>query len=138
MVAPRNSYSNVLAVKHAQKIMEELEKIRDDVTLLIIDGGKFIHPIPKNVKYLGHVNERLYHILLSRIADTAIAPYPKNAVCGGARDKILEYWSHKIIVVSTWEGMRGIQESKAEAHFVLSNYAVEEFFSGNFENSRAS
>jgi glycosyltransferase involved in cell wall biosynthesis len=127
LVAPRNSYSNVLAVRYAQQIMEELNKIRDDVMLLIIGGGKIVNPTPKNMIYTGYVNERTYHLILSCVADVAIMPYPKKAVCGGARNKILDYWAHKVLVISTREGARGITEAKPGVHFILSEYAVNEF-----------
>lgn len=127
MVAPRTSFSNVLAIKQAQHVMELLGRVRSDIILLILGGGEKIEPVPKSVKYLGHVDDKLYHILLSRVADIAVAPYPLKAVCGGARNKILDYWSHKIIVVSTWEGMRGIAEAKRGVHFILSDYSAEVF-----------
>jgi glycosyltransferase involved in cell wall biosynthesis len=127
MVAPRTSFSNILAVKQAQHVMRFLGKIRSDVVLFILGGGKVIEPVPDNVKYLGHVHDRLYGILLSKVADIAIAPYPLKAVCGGARNKILDYWSHKVMVISTWESMRGIAEAEPGVHFILSDYSAEGF-----------
>ncbi len=125
LVAPRNFYSNILAVKYAYQVMEELREV-ENIILLIVGGGKVIEPVPENVRYLGHVEDRLYHAILS-LADVAIAPYPEKAVCGGARNKIFDYWSHKLLVVSTKEGMRGIAGAKPGTHFILSGYSVKEF-----------
>lgn len=125
MVAPRNSHSNVLAVLRAQEVMELL-KDESELVLIILGGGETLGSVPENTKYLGHVPNPVYHALHD-LADLAIAPYPPEAVCGGARNKILDYWIHGILLVSTREGTRGIEEAKPGSNFLLSDSDPESF-----------
>jgi glycosyltransferase involved in cell wall biosynthesis len=55
------------------------------------------------------------------IADVAVAPYPEGAAAGGARNKTLEYFKYEIPVVSTVEGIRGIDGAMPEKDFILSS-----------------
>jgi glycosyltransferase involved in cell wall biosynthesis len=55
------------------------------------------------------------------LSDVCVLPYPPNAVCGGVRNKALEYFAAGKPVVSTTEGIRGIQEAAAGRDYLLAD-----------------
>jgi len=116
--APRNFVSNVLAIKFMYEVMRQLREKYSKIILLITGGGRIIKPKPSNVIYLGFVDNLNVYL---NLADVAVAPYPKEALCGGARNKVLEYFACKVPVVSTKEGMRGIEDALPQIHFILAN-----------------
>lgn len=124
--APRNFYSNILAVKFAYKVMAYLKKHDARAVLFITGGGNIIEDRPSNITYTGNLNFRKYNDLLES-ADCAIAPYPEEAVCGGVRNKILEYWAHRLLVISTKTGVFGIPEAVAGENFVFGGYDPNSF-----------
>ncbi len=102
--APRSFKSNVLALEFLFKSVP-LMKRHTDATFLILGGGPQINA-PRGVIYEGYVNDLNAYL---NAADLAILPYPKNAVCGGARTKALEYFAAGLPVLSTKEGLRGLE-----------------------------
>ena len=102
--APRSFPTNALAIQHMYKIARLLERMKPNLTLLIFGGGGIVAPVPDNIKYTGFVDDLNSYL---NACDLAMAPYPKKAISGGARGKVLEYWSSGLPVVSTREGVRG-------------------------------
>lgn len=122
--APRNFISNIIAIKFMYNVMGQLSNKDPRIILLITGGGCVIEPKPANVIYTGFV-EDLNEYLNS--ADVAVAPYPKEARCGGARNKVLEYFACKILVVSTKEGIRGIDGALPDIHFIFAKDDTTDF-----------
>lgn len=100
--APRTFRSNVIALEF---LFRAVPLVRGDVTFLILGGGPQI-PAPRGVIYGGYVDDLNSYL---NAADLAILPYPRNAVCGGARTKALEYFAAGLPVMSTTEGLRGLE-----------------------------
>lgn len=69
---------------------------------------------PSGVAALGVVDD--YPGILDA-ADLAVLPYPPTAVCGGARNKTLEFLARGKAIVSTQEGMRGVPDAKDGVHY---------------------
>jgi len=65
---------------------------------------------------LGHV-PYVYYVALLIIADAVILPYPKNAICGGARNKVLEALYIGVPVISTHTGVMHIK-AKPGIHYI--------------------
>ena len=103
---PRGFPSNEIALEWFFQVVPMVESKRSDVTFLVLGGGKIIPAPSRSVVYTGFVRD-LRRILA--ISDVCVLPYPPTAVCGGARNKALEYLAAGKPVVSTLEGMRGIK-----------------------------
>lgn len=102
--APRTFRSNVIALEFLFKAVPLTKRHANDTTFLILGGGPQVDA-PRGVIYEGYVNDLNAYL---NAADLAILPYPKNAVCGGARTKALEYFAAGLPVLSTREGLRGL------------------------------
>lgn len=103
--APRAFRSNVIALEFLFGAVPLVAKRNKDVTFLVLGGGPQI-PAPRGVVYEGHVDDLNAYL---NAADIAILPYPRNAICGGARTKALEYFAAGLPVLSTREGLRGLE-----------------------------
>jgi glycosyltransferase involved in cell wall biosynthesis len=122
--APRNFVSNLIAIRFMYEVMNELSSRNVNVILLITGGGPIVEPKPLNVFYTGFV-DNLSRYLSS--ADVAVLPYPAAAQCGGARNKVLEYFACSVPVVSTKEGMHGVDDALANEHYILASDSSEDF-----------
>lgn len=124
MTAPREFLSNRLAINYMYDIFQLIKLKKSNVILLIFGSGDPIKPVPDGVFYLGYVDDLNAWI---NSGDVAVIPYPQNAVCSGARTKVLEYWACKVPTISTIEGMRGIPEAINGVHYVCSTYDKHDF-----------
>jgi len=104
LVAPRQFYSNVAAVRFIHDVAKRLERDDPCTCVAILGGGPVVGTSP-NVRYLGYVHDVVPFI---DFADVCLLPYPDYAVCGGARLKSLEYLARGKAVLTTPEGVRGI------------------------------
>ena len=121
--APRTFTPNVMAIHLLYRVASILEERSPNILFLILGGGEIPpDPPPGNVRYTGEVaNLNLF----LNACDIAVAPYPRRAVCGGLRNKVLEYWACGIPVVSTPEGMRGFASSEAASTAMIADYDPE-------------
>jgi glycosyltransferase involved in cell wall biosynthesis len=94
----------VLAVRFAHEVAQRLEVQDPAVRIVIAGGGSMLGTAP-NVRYVGHVDDVVPYI---DFADVCLLPYPLHAVCGGARLKAMEYLARGKPVLTTCEGVRGI------------------------------
>ena len=119
LTAPRRSTKphdwSVRAIKIMYEAMSHIYRLRKDIILLIVGGGPIPKSPPPNVLYTGFVAD--LNALLN-IADLAVAPYPESLVCGGPRNKVLEYFACKVPVVSTTSGVFGIPEAKPYVNYI--------------------
>lgn len=76
---------------------------------------------PANILPLGHVDD---YIGLVDAADIAVLPYPSQAICGGARNKTLEFLARGKAIVSTHEGLRGVPEARPGVHYLQAEEPV--------------
>lgn len=114
--------SNEIALKWFFEVIPMLDSRRKDLTVLILGGGEIVPSPSSSVLYPGFV-ENLPIVLAA--SDVCVLPYPKNAVCGGVRNKALEYFAAGKPVVSTTEGMRGIKEAAPGRDYVLADTTQE-------------
>lgn len=105
VVAPRNFHSNVLAVRFVHQVAEQLLALDTAAQIAVIGGGPVLETT-SNVHYLGHVDDVVPYI---DFADVCLLPYPSTAVCGGTRLKAMEYFARSKPVLTTPEGLRGIE-----------------------------
>jgi len=123
LTAPRMSAKpsdwSVKAIRIMYEVMSHLSSLKKDAILLIVGGGPRVSGSPPNVLYTGFVKN--LNALLN-IADLAVAPYPEELVCGGPRNKVLEYFACKVPVVSTKSGMYGIPEAKPYKYYVPTTF----------------
>lgn len=77
---------------------------------------------PPGVRALGVVRD---YIDLVDAADVTVLPYPPQAVCGGARNKALEFLARGKAIVSTFEGMRGVDGAMPGVHYLHAESAGE-------------
>jgi glycosyltransferase involved in cell wall biosynthesis len=68
-------------------------------------------------------NDFLAHLVY---ADVGLLPFSQEAVAGGARNKALDYLACQKLVVSTPEGLRGLEKFCDRQHLLISGYSVEE------------
>ena len=124
LVAPRESDKisdwGIQAVKIMYNAMSQLYETRKDIVLRIIGGG----PVPKdspppNATYLSFVANLNSEL---NMADIAIVPYPEWLVCGGARNKVLEFFACQIPVISTKSGVFGIPEAEPFKNYIPITY----------------
>ena len=120
--APRSFTPNVMAIRHLYEAASLLEKRSPEILFVILGNGEVVNGKPRNVIYTGYVeNLNLY----LNACDIAVAPYPPLAVCGGARNKVLEYWACGLPVVSTLEGVRGLGSPYERLPVMLTGYDKE-------------
>jgi glycosyltransferase involved in cell wall biosynthesis len=128
LVAPKNMLPNELAVEYTLRVAERLQALpnTDDIRIAVAGGGWQSEQIEKfpNLVYLGFAKDILAYI---DHADVCVLPYPREAVCGGARNKALDYFAREKIVLSTLEGMRGLTDFKPGEHVFHSSYEPEKF-----------
>jgi len=116
MIGPRDDYTNILAVKFLHRVADRLESLDNSIQIVILGGGPIVGSSP-NIRYTGYVKDVRPYI---DHADLCLLPYPREAVCGGPRLKSLEYFSRKKLVLSTPEGLRGLEGFRHLEHVYLS------------------
>lgn len=115
---PRTFPANDIALEYLFSLIPAIEKRLNQVKFIITGGGAQLMPPSTNVIYTGFVDDFASYI---HAADVCIAPYPPAAVCGGTRNKIVEYFACGRAVVSTTEGMRGFDDAIPDIHFLLAD-----------------
>ena len=120
--------TNDMSVSMALQVAKYLESQQHDIHLVVIgrNGEGIEQPLPANITFTGFLPKRsdfLGHLVH---ADVGLLPFSPEAVAGGARNKALDYLACKTLVVSTPEGIRGLEEFCDRQHLLLSGYTVEE------------
>jgi glycosyltransferase involved in cell wall biosynthesis len=119
MTAPGSFYPNEIALEHlSHDIIPLLDSKVKDYKVLVAGGGIKTKVKSDHVRFLGHVTSLPDFINAS---DICISPYPNKAICGGVRNKILDYFACCKPVVSTTMGMMGINEAKDKVHYLMAN-----------------
>ncbi|MCW5313872.1 glycosyltransferase [Nostoc sp. KVJ3] len=130
LVAPKTFQfpSNDMSVSMSIEIAQYLEIHQQKVHLIVIgrDSSDISGPIPSNISFLGFLPKREDFVAHLQYADIALLPFSKQAVAGGARNKALDYFASKKLVVSTPEGLRGLEEFRHLEHLLVTGYSTEE------------
>lgn len=98
--------SNELALKYLFEIAAIVHEKAGHIRFIVLGGGEKPVPPTPNIIYAGYVPDLRKEILTANIC---LMPYPENAVCGGARNKFCDFIALGKIVISSPEGMRGMQ-----------------------------
>ena len=102
--------SNELALAYLFEIAALVQDKTAQIKFVVLGGGKKPVPPTSNVIYAGYVPDLRKEILAAGIC---LMPYPDNAVCGGARNKFCDFIALGKVVISSPEGMRGMQALEA-------------------------
>ncbi|MBF2067416.1 MAG: glycosyltransferase [Calothrix sp. C42_A2020_038] len=128
LVAPKTFQfpSNDMSVSMAIDVAKHLESHRNIQFVVIGRDANNVESLPSNIHFLGFLPKRKDFVNHLRHADIGFLPFPKQAVAGGARNKTLDYFASKKLVVSTPEGLRGVEEFQDGKHLLVSGYAIDE------------
>jgi hypothetical protein len=102
--------SNARALEFLSRVAGELDGRTPDVRANVL--GSSHGPGAPLVRYHGVQSELLPWIAH---ADACLMPYPDDAaLCGGARNKLLEFLARGRAVVTTAEGLRGLRQAESD------------------------
>lgn len=120
--------SNDLSVSMTVEVAKYLETRTKDIHFVVIgrDADQLELSLPSNLTFTGFLPERKDFLAHLHHADLGWLPFPKEAVAGGARNKALDYFACQKLVVSTPEGIRGLEEFRDRQHLLVSGYSVEQ------------
>ena len=120
--------TNDMSAAMTLEIAKYLESCQQDIHLVVIgrNGEEFKESIPSNISFTGFLPKRSDFLAHLIHADVGLLPFSKEAVAGGARNKALDYLACKKLVVSTPEGLRGLEEFCDRQHLLVSGYSIEE------------
>jgi hypothetical protein len=109
--------SNELALA---RLFEIAALVQDKINIkfVVLGGGQKPVAPTANIIYAGYVPDLRKEILA---ADICLMPYPDNAVCGGARNKFCDFIALGKVVVSSPEGMRGMQALEPGKNCLVAN-----------------
>jgi len=114
--------SNILAYEELLKLSRFLG---ENVLIAVTGIKKADRPgIPSNIVLVGHIGYVNYVALLLS-SDGVILPYPRNAICGGVRNKVLEAGYCKKPVISTKTGIMHLKVLPM-IHYVPINVLLKE------------
>jgi glycosyltransferase involved in cell wall biosynthesis len=123
VVAPKTFQfpSNDMSVEMTIDIAKSLRAYAQDIHFVIIgrDEKGLKTDVPSNVSFTGFLPSRLDFITHLKHADIGLLPFPKLAVAGGARNKSLDFLACHKLVVSTPEGMRGLDAFHDGEHLLI-------------------
>ncbi|PMB39105.1 hypothetical protein CEN40_24395 [Fischerella thermalis CCMEE 5205] len=130
VVAPKTFQfpSNDMSVSMAIEIAKHLESHERKVHFVVIgrDVSDVDQPLPANITFVGFLPERKDFVNYIKYADIGLLPFPKQAVAGGARNKALDFFASKKLVVSTPEGLRGLEEFCNQKHLIVTGFSTGE------------
>lgn len=124
VVAPRTFQfpSNDMSVEMAVEIARDLETVDPKIHFVVIgrDAQQIDRALPSNITFSGFLPQRESFLNYLHYADIGLLPFPDQAVAGGARNKALDLFACRKLVVTTPEGIRGLEEFKHQQHLVIS------------------
>jgi glycosyltransferase involved in cell wall biosynthesis len=123
--------TNDMSVAMTLKVAQYLESNQQNIHLVVIgrDANELEQPLPSNISFTSFLPERSDFLAHLVYADIGLLPFAQEAVAGGARNKALDYLACQKLVVSTPEGLRGLEEFCDRQHLLVSGYSVEEIAS---------
>jgi glycosyltransferase involved in cell wall biosynthesis len=114
--------SNIMALEMLLEIAKETYKLNKQIQFHVIGGGQMPLAKTPNVIFTGYIDDLRKKILSS---DICLMPFPNNAVCGGARNKFCDYIALGKAVITTSEGLRGMEILSAGKNCLVANDALQ-------------
>ncbi|MEM9927851.1 MAG: glycosyltransferase family 4 protein [Cyanobacteria bacterium P01_D01_bin.50] len=120
--------TNDMSVSMTIDIAKHLENSPHKVNFVVIGRNKddIEEELPSNIYFTGFLPSRNDFISHIKYADIALLPFSQQAVAGGARNKALDYFASQKLVVSTPEGLRGLEEFRDRQHLLVTSYSTED------------
>lgn len=116
-VLPQDGFeSNRLALGLFLDVAKETQQLDPTISFKVIGGGKMPEPKSDNVMFTGFVDDLETAVKTSNVC---LVTYPSKAVCGGARNKVCDFLAMGRPIISTTEGMRGLNDCMAGDDYVL-------------------
>ena len=119
VIAPKASDyefpSNDMSVEMTLEVARQLEGKPIHFVIIGRDANRSDKAIPANVTFTGFLPTRAAFLAHLAHIDMGLLPFPKVAVAGGARNKALDYFACQKLVVSTPEGLRGLEAFQPHA-----------------------
>ncbi len=130
VVAPKTFQfpSNDMSVSMTIEIAKHLVDRHKQVHFVVIgrNADEIKVELPSNITFTGFLPKREDFDTYLKCADIALLAFPKQAVAGGARNKALDYFANKKLVISTPEGLRGLEEFHHRKHLLVTSYSAQE------------
>jgi glycosyltransferase involved in cell wall biosynthesis len=130
VVAPKTfSFpTNDMSVSMTIEVARYLESHREEIHFVVIgrQADEMAQPLPSNITFVGFLPERSDFLAHLKYANLGLLPFPKQAVAGGARNKALDYFACNKLVVSTPEGLRGLEKFRHLQHLLVTEDSVED------------
>lgn len=98
--------SNKMALDMLLAVADKVYSLNSAIKFHVVGGGAMPAAPPANVVYCGYVPDLRQAILNATIC---MMPFPEDAVCGGARNKFCDYIALAKTVITTPEGLRGME-----------------------------
>jgi len=120
--------TNDMSVSMTLQVARHLEPHSKDIQFVVIgrNAEELDPPLPSNITFVGFLPKRSDFLAHLDYADVGLLPFSRQAVAGGARNKALDYLACKKLVVSTPEGLRGLEEFRHLQHLLVAGDSVEE------------
>ena len=119
--------TNDMSVEMTIEIARCLESQNRNIHFIVIgrDAEENI-PLPSNITFTGFLPQRSEFLAHLKYTDIGLLPFPEKAVAGGARNKALDYLACQKLVISTPEGLRGLEAFKDGEHLLVTSYSIED------------
>lgn len=120
--------TNDMSVSMTIEIAKKLENSQQKINFIVIgrDRDDIEEELPSNIYFTGFLPSRNDFITHIKYADICLLPFSKQAVAGGARNKALDYFASQKLVISTPEGLRGLEEFRHLEHLLVTDYSTED------------
>ncbi len=130
VIAPKTFQfpTNDMSVAMTIQVARYLESHSKEIHFIVIGRNvdENTQSLPSNITFVGFFLERNDFLTHLNYADIGLLPFPQQAVAGGARNKALDYFAYQKLVVSTPEGLRGLEEFRHLQHLLVTGYSIEE------------
>ena len=119
--------TNDMSVEMTIEIARCLESQNRDIHFVVIGRDAEANiSLPSNITFTGFLPERSDFLAHLKYTDIGLLPFPEKAVAGGARNKALDYLACQTLVISTPEGLRGLEAFKDREHLLVTSYSIED------------